>query len=69
VNALRLNYNFRLKDVKNIGITLLVNNIFGAKYESNGATYPDIENGKVVNYNYYFPQAPANFLLSLNLKF
>ncbi len=69
VNALRLNYNFRLKDVKNIGITLLVNNILGAKYESNGATYPDIENGKVVNYNYYFPQAPANFLLSLNLKF
>jgi len=69
VNALRLNYNFRLKAVKNVGITLLVNNIFSAKYESNGATYPDIENGKVVNYNYYFPQAPANFLLSLNLKF
>ena len=52
-----------------IGLTLLVNNIFGEKYESNGATYPDIEGGKVVNYNYFFPQAPANFLLSLNVMF
>jgi iron complex outermembrane receptor protein len=69
VNAIRLNYNFTIKSVKNIGITLLMNNIFGEKYESNGATYPDIEGGKVVNYNYFFPQAPANFLLGLNLKF
>jgi iron complex outermembrane receptor protein len=69
VNALRLGYNFSTKSVKNIGLTLLINNIFGEKYEANGATYPDIEGGKVVNYNYFFPQAPANFLLGLNLKF
>ena len=69
VNALRLNYNFSIRSVKNIGLTLLINNIFSEKYEANGATYPDIEGGKVVNYNYFFPQAPANFLLSLNLKF
>lgn len=69
VNALRFNYNFSLPAVKNIGITLLINNIFNEKYEANGATYPDIEGGKIVNYNYFFPQAPANFLLSLNLKF
>ncbi|HEY4194449.1 MAG TPA: TonB-dependent receptor, partial [Mucilaginibacter sp.] len=69
VNSLRMNYNFSIRSVKNIGLTLLVNNIFSEKYEANGATYPDIEGGKVVNYNYFFPQAPANFLLSLNLKF
>jgi iron complex outermembrane receptor protein len=69
LNAIRLAYNFSVKHIKNIGVTLLVNNIFSEKYESNGATYPDIENGKVVNYNYFFPQAPANFLLGLNLKF
>ena len=69
VNSVRLNYNFAIKSVKNIGITLLVNNIFSKKYESNGATYPDIENGKVMNYNYFYPQAPRNFLASLNLKF
>lgn len=69
VNGVRLGYNFSIKSVKNIGLTLLINNIFNAKYESNGATYPDIESGKVVNYNYFFPQAPTNFLLGLNLKF
>ena len=69
LNGLRLVYNFKTSCAKNIGITLLINNIFSEKYESNGATYPDIESGKVVNYNYFFPQAPANFLLGLNLKF
>lgn len=69
INSLRLNYNFSIRSVKNIGLTLLINNIFSEKYEANGATYPDIEGGKVVNYNYFFPQAPANFLLSLNVRF
>jgi iron complex outermembrane recepter protein len=68
-NALRLSYNFKTEWAKNIRLTLLINNIFNEKYENNGATYPDIENGKVVNYNYFFPQAPANFLLGLNLRF
>jgi iron complex outermembrane receptor protein len=69
VNDVRLNYNFSIKGFKNVGVGLLVNNIFSKKYESDGATYPDIEGGKVVNYNYFFPQAPINFLASLNLKF
>ena len=69
VNSVRLGYNFSIKSVKNIGLTLLVNNIFSEKYESNGAVYPDIEGGKVVNYSYFYPQAPVNFLLGLNVKF
>jgi iron complex outermembrane receptor protein len=69
VNGVRLGYNFSTKYVKNVGVTLLINNIFSANYSSNGATYPDIEGGKVVNYNYFFPQAPANFLVGLNVKF
>jgi iron complex outermembrane receptor protein len=69
VNDVRLNYNFAIKGVKNIGIGLLINNVFSAKYQSDGATYPDIEGGKVVNYNYWFAQAPANFLASVNIKF
>jgi iron complex outermembrane receptor protein len=69
VNDVRLNYNFSIKGIKNVGIGLLVNNVFSKKYQSDGATYPDIEGGKVVNYNYFFPQAPINFLASLNLKF
>jgi iron complex outermembrane receptor protein len=69
VNDVRLNYNFSIKGIKNVGVGLLVNNIFSTKYQSDGATYPDIEGGKVINYNYFFPQAPINLLASLNLKF
>lgn len=69
VNDVHLTYNFSIKGVKNVGVGLLVNNIFSKKYQSDGATYPDIEGGKVVNYNYFFPQAPINFLASLNLRF
>ncbi len=69
VNDVRLNYNFSIKGVKNIGVGLLVNNVFSKKYQSDGATYPDIEGGKVLNYNYFYPQAPINFLASINIKF
>jgi iron complex outermembrane receptor protein len=69
VNDVRLNYNFSIKGVKNIGVGLLVNNVFSKKYQSDGATYPDIESGKVNNYNYFYPQAPINFLASLNVRF
>jgi len=69
VNDVRLNYNFSMKGVKNISVGLLINNIFSEKYQSDGATYPDIEGGKIVNYNYFFPQAPINILASLNIRF
>jgi iron complex outermembrane receptor protein len=69
VNDIRLNYNFSVKGIKNIGITLLVNNVFSTKYESNGATYAGIGGGVVNNYNYFYPQAPINFLAALNLRF
>jgi iron complex outermembrane receptor protein len=69
VNDVRLRYSFSVRSVKNITVGLQVNNIFSEKYESNGATYPDIESGHVINYNYYFPQAPRNFMASLSLGF
>ncbi|MBD1393441.1 TonB-dependent receptor [Mucilaginibacter sp. ZB1P21] len=69
VTDIRLRYNFSVRSVKNIGVGLLLNNIFNQQYEANGATYPDIEGGRVVNYNYYFPQAGRNFLASVSLSF
>lgn len=69
VNDVRLNYNFNFKGVKNVGIGLLVANVFSAKYQSDGATYPYVDGGKVATYNYWFAQAPINFLASLNVKF
>lgn len=69
VNDLRLSYNTSFKGLKNIGLTLLVNNMLSEKYESNGYTFSYLYKGAFTTENYYFTQAPGNFLLSLSLKF
>jgi iron complex outermembrane recepter protein len=69
VNDLRVSYNTSFKRLKNIGLTLLANNIFAELYESNGYTFSYLYNGSFTTENYYFPQAKRNFLLSLNVKF
>ncbi|MBL7838559.1 MAG: TonB-dependent receptor [Cyclobacteriaceae bacterium] len=62
VNDIRANYTIKPKGVRAIDLSLLVNNIFNEKYESNGATYGD-------GVAYYFPQAGTNFLAMVTLKF
>lgn len=69
VNDLRLRYNTPFKKVKNVGMTLLVNNIFNELYEANGYTFSYLYGGEFTTENFYFPQATTNFMLSLNLKF
>ncbi|MDO8995734.1 MAG: TonB-dependent receptor [Sediminibacterium sp.] len=69
VNDLRLRYNTSFKGIKNIGLTLLVNNVFSELYEANGYTFSYMYGGAFTTENYYYPQAPRNFLLSLGLKF
>ncbi len=70
-NDFRINYALLCaKWIKEIDFTLLINNITSLKYVSNGYTnYEYLQGGIVYNQNYYFPQAPANFLVGVNLKF
>ncbi len=70
VNDLRFNYSFRTRIIKEIGLNLLINNVFSELYSSNGYTFgyfggPDFE----VRENYFYPQAPGNFLFSVQLRF
>ncbi|WP_257666940.1 TonB-dependent receptor [Parapedobacter tibetensis] len=70
VNNIRVAYNTSLWKLKNLGLTLLVNNIFNEKYASSGYTWGYyLSEADRVDYNFYYPQATANFLLGLNLKF
>lgn len=62
VNDLRLGYTLKPKGMKSIDLSVLINNIFNEKYESNGATYGD-------GVAYYFPQAGINWLAMVTLKF
>ncbi len=70
VNDLRLNYSTAFKALKNIGLTLRINNLFDELYEANGYTFGYYNpQGVLEEYNYYFPQATRNFMLGLNVRF
>ncbi|HEY0031334.1 MAG TPA: TonB-dependent receptor, partial [Bacteroidia bacterium] len=69
VNDVRINYNIKTKHIREIGLILAVNNVFGEEYESNGYTYGYIYGGKHTVENFYYPQAGINFMTGLTLKF
>lgn len=68
VNDLIVNYNFTTNFIKEIGINLMVNNLFNLQYESNGYAF-GYYYGEEYREVYYYPQAGINFLAGLSLKF
>ena len=70
VNNIRAAYHTSFWKLRNVGLTLMVNNVFNEKYSSNGFTWGYyVSETDRVDYNFYYPQATANFLLGLNVKF
>lgn len=69
VNDLRINYSFKTKYIRSIGITLAINNLFSEQYESNGYTWGYIYGGQRVVENFYYPQAGVNYMVGLSFKF
>jgi len=66
---LRLRYTIQPSFVKEIGLSLALNNVLNKKYESSGYTFSYKADGTLTTENYYFPQAGTNFLLALNIRF
>jgi len=68
---LRLRYILKPTFMRELELALLVNNILNKKYEANGYTFSEQYTGDPTRYfyNYYYPQATRNYLLSLNLRF
>jgi len=64
----RLMYEKPLFSTENVTLALDLNNIFGAKYEADGYTFGQIVDGIREDYNYYYPQAGFNFMVSLNVR-
>ncbi|MFC3198433.1 TonB-dependent receptor [Parapedobacter deserti] len=70
VNNVRIAYHTSFWQLKNVGVTLLVNNVFNEKYSASGYTWGYyLSETNRVDYNFYYPQATTNFLLGLNVKF
>lgn len=69
-NDLRIAYEFSAGDIKNIGLSLLVNNILNEEYSSNGYTWGYYYGADILyQQNNYYPQAGTNFLLGVSLRF
>lgn len=64
----RIRYSIKAKPFKELGLNLMLNNIFDTKYESNGYTYSYRYGGDVSTVNYFYPQAGFNWLLGLTMK-
>jgi iron complex outermembrane recepter protein len=68
VNNISLGYRFKTKVLKELGITLMINNLFSEKYESNAWVYRYYYNGQPSESNGFFPQALINFLVGITIK-
>ena len=69
VNDVRLRYSLEGWVFSGIDLTLQVNNVFGEQFSSNGYTFgyqggPDF----VVRENYLYPQALANYMITLGIR-
>ncbi|WBO83398.1 TonB-dependent receptor [Hymenobacter yonginensis] len=65
----RVRYALRPQFVKEIELGLLVNNVLNREYVANGYTYsyPGASGG-LDTFNWYYPQATRNFLVSVGVK-
>jgi iron complex outermembrane recepter protein len=64
----RADYTWKMKSIKEVNVYFQANNIFSRLYEANGYTFSYISGGALNTENYYFPMAPATFLLGLNIR-
>lgn len=61
INDCRFTYQIFPKGMKEVGFSLLLNNILNARYSSNGYVYDGTP--------YYYPQAGRNFMAMITLRF
>ena len=66
VQDVRLGYLLENKFFKSTHIIAQLSNVFNKKYEANGYTFSYISGGMVTE-NYYFPMAPFNCMIAINI--
>ena len=69
INNLKVVYRLKQKLFNDMKFSLLVNNIFNKKYESNAWIYSYYYEGSRNKMDGYFPQAGTNFMFGLNIGF
>lgn len=67
VQDLAFSYLLENKILKSTTLRIKLMNVFNKKYEANGYTFSYISGGLTTE-NYYFPMAPFNVMVGLNIK-
>ena len=62
-----LSYLIENKFFKATNIIVQLNNVFNKKYEANGYTFSYVYGGLTTE-NYYFPMAPFNLMVGINVR-
>jgi iron complex outermembrane recepter protein len=68
VQDVRLSYNLEGKILKATSFIVQLNNVFSKRYAPNGYTFSYISGGNLTAENYYFPMAPFNMMVGVNVK-
>ena len=69
VNKLNFQYSFRLRNLADVELHFLINNLFNTLYENNAWVYSYYFGGVREQDNGYYPQAGVNFLGGVTLRF
>lgn len=69
VSDFRLAYTLKPKWIREIGFTLMLNNILNTEYVSNGYTFSYIYTSEKTTSNYYYPQAGIQCMAGLKIGF
>ncbi len=69
VNNLLINYTIKPGFCNEIGLSVMINNIFNQKYESNAWVYRYTYENVMQKLDGYFPQAGINFMAGISVKF
>ncbi len=69
INDVRFTYVWKPSFLRELSLSLLLNNILDVKYASNGYTYGYFGGSTEYRQNYYYPQAGRNFLLMAAIRF
>lgn len=65
VQDARISQSLKFRGVKEVSVSLLVNNLFNLAYEPNGYTFSYLSNGALTTENFYFPMAGRNFWMTV----
>jgi iron complex outermembrane recepter protein len=64
---IRATYSIKGKQFREVNFFVQANNVFSKMYEPNGYTFSYVSAGVQTTENFYFPMAPLNFVVGINI--